>query len=111
LRHSAPAEVAAKLEAGEPISIAIITHGLLIKRQIIERPADDVFNDQGFSGTFTFSPETGELAQDGEWADIPQAPGNKKPCDAEAGLPPADFARCEKRYPQAWAQLRTKSCV
>jgi hypothetical protein len=105
------AEVAERIDGGDPIEIAIITHGLLIRRQILEEPDSEVSNDQGFSASFTLDTETGRLKQNRAWKDIDESPGSRNTCKARAGLKPSDYARCERRYPAAWDRLGRKSCI
>lgn len=106
-----PTEIAAKIRNNQTISIAIISHGVMMRAQILKSPSTSVYNDQGFSGTFFFNSTTSKVTQTGGWINITQSLDKGGVCDAATGLPAADYARCGKKYPQVWAELAAKNCL
>lgn len=102
-------EISSKIAAGQPINIAVVTHGMVIQDQIIKR--DGASNNKGYTAQFSLDPTTKKLTQTSTtWQDITFAQGVPGPCEGGRTVTPSDWARCQKQYPVAWGKLVTNSC-
>ena len=101
-------EVAQQIKKGKPISIALVSHSIMLSSNILKK-GGYISNNQGWSDEFTLDLATKTIAPNNgsEWKEV--TPGITSPCNGKS-ITLADTERCVERNPDTWPEFQ-KTCL